>query len=96
MLLCRQLGLFTQALAAVDGSKFKAVNTRDKNFTATKLKKRMEQVAKHIAGYLQDPPQVCSVDAVLDPLRLCPQPRVGPSSGYVPPVRNWASRRMTP
>jgi hypothetical protein len=30
------------ALAAVDGSKFKAVNTRDKNFTATKLKKRME------------------------------------------------------
>src|SRR5260221_6252192 len=52
--LCRQIGLFTQALAAVDGSKFKAVNTRDKNFTATKLKKRMEQVAEHIAAYLQD------------------------------------------
>ncbi len=48
------MGLFTQALAAVDGSKFKAVNTRDKNFTATKLKKRMEQVAEHIAGYLVD------------------------------------------
>ncbi len=31
----------------MDGSKFKAVNTRDKNFTATKLKKRMEQVADH-------------------------------------------------
>jgi transposase len=54
VVLCRQIGLFTQALAAVDGSKFKAVNTRDKNFTATKLKKRMEQVAEHIAGYLQD------------------------------------------
>jgi transposase len=54
VVLCRQIGLFTHALAAVDGSKFKAVNTRDKNFTATKLKKRMEQVAEHIAGYLQD------------------------------------------
>jgi transposase len=50
--LCRQIGLFTQALAAVDGSKFKAVNTRHKNFIATKPKKRMEQVAEHIAGYL--------------------------------------------
>lgn len=54
VVLCRQIGLFTQGLAAVDGSKFKAVNTRDKNFTATKLKKRMEQVAEHIAGYLAD------------------------------------------
>jgi transposase len=54
VVLCRQIGLFSQALAAVDGSKFKAVNTRDKNFTATKLKKRMEQVAEHIAGYLAD------------------------------------------
>jgi transposase len=54
VVLCREIGLFTQALAAVDGSKFKAVNTRDKNFTPTKLKKRIEQVAEHIAGYLQD------------------------------------------
>jgi transposase len=54
IVLCRQIGLFTQALAAVDGSKFKAVNTRDKNFTPVKLKKRIEQVAEHIAGYLQD------------------------------------------
>ena len=36
--LCRRLGLFTQAMAAIDGSKFKAVNTRDKNFTRAKLK----------------------------------------------------------
>lgn len=54
IVLCREIGLFTQAVAAVDGSKFKAVNTRDKNFTATKLKKRIEQVAEHIVGYLQD------------------------------------------
>ena len=54
IVLCREIGLFTQAVAAVDGSKFKAVNTRDKNFTPTKLKKRIEQVADHIAGYLQE------------------------------------------
>ena len=54
IVLCREIELFTQAVAAVDGSKFKAVNTRDKNFTVTKLKKRMEQVAEHIAGYLAD------------------------------------------
>src|SRR5437588_10053405 len=54
IVLCRQIGLFTQAVAAVDGSKFKAVNTRDKNFTVTKLKRRIEQVAAHIAGYLAD------------------------------------------
>jgi transposase len=54
VVLCRQIGLFGAALAAIDGSKFKAVNTRDKNFTANKLKKRLEQVAGHIAGYLRD------------------------------------------
>ncbi len=54
IVLCREIGLFTQAVAAVDGSKFKAVNTRDKNFTPTKLKKRIEQVAEHIASYLQE------------------------------------------
>jgi transposase len=41
--LCRQLGLFEQALVAIDGSKFKAVNNRDKNFTARKLEARKQQ-----------------------------------------------------
>ncbi len=54
VVLCREIGLFSRTLAAVDGSKFKAVNTRDKNFTPAKLKKRVEQVAEHIAGYLQE------------------------------------------
>src|SRR6266581_6205053 len=40
VLMCRQLKLFTQAIVAVDGSKFKAVNNRDKNFTPHKLDKR--------------------------------------------------------
>jgi transposase len=54
VLLCREIGLFTQAVAAVDGSKFKAVNSRDRNFTATKLRKRMEQVTANIVDYLRD------------------------------------------
>ena len=41
--LCRRLHLFTKAIVAIDGSKFKAVNNRDKNFTLTKVAKRMEQ-----------------------------------------------------
>jgi transposase len=50
--LCRRLKLFTHAVAAIDGSKFKAVNARDKNFTPAKLKARREQVEKSIARYL--------------------------------------------
>jgi transposase len=50
--LCRRLNLFTQAVVAIDGSKFKAVNNRDKNFTVAKVGKRMEQVDASIARYL--------------------------------------------
>jgi transposase len=50
--LCRRLNLFTQAVVAIDGSKFKAVNNRDKNFTMAKVGKRMEQVDASIARYL--------------------------------------------
>ena len=41
VLLCRRLNLFTDAIVAIDGSKFKAVNNRDKNFTERKLQARM-------------------------------------------------------
>ena len=52
VLLCRQLGLFTRAVVAIDGSKFKAVNNRDKNFTVAKAAKRLEQVDASIVRYL--------------------------------------------
>ena len=42
--LCRRLNLSTRAVVAIDGSKFKAVNNRDKNFTVAKVGKRREQV----------------------------------------------------
>jgi len=50
--LCRQLGLFAASGVAVDGSKFKAVNNRDRNFTAAKMQRRMEQIDKSVARYL--------------------------------------------
>ena len=50
--LCRRLDLFTHAVAAIDGSKFKAVNARDNNFTKAKLKKRMDQVEASIERYM--------------------------------------------
>src|SRR5471030_3275735 len=50
--LCRKLELFTHAVAAIDGSKFKAVNSRDKNFTRASIKRRMEQVEAIIARYM--------------------------------------------
>src|SRR6184192_3615658 len=53
VLLCRQLGLSTRAVVAIDGSKFKAVNNRDKNYTVAKVTGRMEQVATSIARYLR-------------------------------------------
>ena len=53
VVLCRQLGLFTRAVVAIDGSKFKAVNNRDKNYTVAKVTGRMEQVEASIARYLR-------------------------------------------
>jgi transposase len=51
--LCRLMGLLTQASVAIDGSKFKAVNNRDKNFTRAKMERRMAQIEESVARYLQ-------------------------------------------
>jgi len=50
--LCRGLGLFADAAVAIDGSKFKAVNNRDRNFTRNKMKRRMEQIEESVERYL--------------------------------------------
>ncbi len=52
VVLCRRLDLFADASVAIDGSKFKAVNTRDKNFTRAKMKRRMEQIEESVERYL--------------------------------------------
>src|SRR6201987_2815049 len=53
VVLCRELGLFPRAVVAIDGSKFKAVNNRDKNYTVAKVIGRMEQVEARIPRYLR-------------------------------------------
>jgi len=50
--LCRQMGLLTKASVAIDGSKFKAVNTRDKNFTRGKVERRRQQLEESVSRYL--------------------------------------------
>jgi transposase len=50
--LCRNLNLFTQAIVAIDGSRFKAVNSRDRSFSRGSLGRRMEQVEASIERYL--------------------------------------------
>ena len=52
ILLCRRLDLFTQAIVAIDGSKFKAVNAHDRNFTRAKLDKRVKEIERSIDDYL--------------------------------------------
>jgi transposase len=51
--LCRQLDLFSQAIVAIDGSKFKAVNNRDKNFTSAKMERCKQQIEDSINRYLE-------------------------------------------
>ena len=53
VVLCRTMGLLAQASVAIDGSKFKAVNNRDKNFTRAKMERRMAQIEESVARYLQ-------------------------------------------
>lgn len=51
--LCREPGLFAKAIVAIDGSKFKAVNARERNHTHGKLKRRIDQVEQGISRYLR-------------------------------------------
>jgi transposase len=52
VMLCKKLNLLSEKLVAIDGSKFKAVNSRDQNFTRAKLKRRLEDVESAIERYL--------------------------------------------
>jgi transposase len=52
VMLCRRIGLLTKPSVAVDGSKFKAVNNRDKNFTRAKMERRLAQIEESVGRYL--------------------------------------------
>ena len=59
ILLCKKLNLFADAFVAIDGSKFKAVNNRDRNFTKAKMTRRLQQIDESIERYLS---QIASAD----------------------------------
>jgi transposase len=59
IMLCKKLNLFADAFVAIDGSKFKAVNNRDRNFTKAKLQRRLQQIDESIERYLS---QIDSAD----------------------------------
>ena len=72
--LCRELRLFTQAIVAIDSSKFKAVNSRDRNFTPNKVDRRQQQIEESIRRYLDaletaDRTQPAEVEAKTERLR---------------------------
>ncbi|CAM2195908.1 transposase [Paraburkholderia kururiensis] len=74
VMICRDLKLFTQAIVAIDSSKFKAVNSRDNNFTPNKIAKRQEQIEQSIQRYLDaletaDRTQSAEVEAKTERLR---------------------------
>ena len=52
VMLCRELKLFSEGVVAIDSSKFKAVNSRDRNFTPAKIDRRKEQIEESIQRYL--------------------------------------------
>ena len=52
VMLCKKLNLLSEKLVAIDGSKFKAVNSRDQNFTKAKMKRRLKDVESTIERYL--------------------------------------------
>ncbi len=70
ILLCRRLELFSEAIVAIDGSKFKAVNNRDKNFTDRKLQARIEQLEESIGRYLIELDRADREPALVTELRV--------------------------
>jgi transposase len=70
--LCRRMGLLSTASVAIDGSKFKAVHNRDKNFTSAKIERRRTQLEESVSRYLsqldtadrQDPSETLTLKKV--------------------------------
>ena len=52
--LCRSMKVFSHAIVAIDGSKLKAVNSRDRNFTVGKVRGRRQQLEESVARYLAE------------------------------------------
>lgn len=79
MVLCRDLKLFTKAVVAIHGSKFKAANSRDRNFTPTKIDRRIDQIVETVhrcLGALEPADRTQPVEADVKATRLTQ--KIGP------------------
>jgi len=76
VMLCKKLDLLSDQLVAIDGSKFKAVNSRDRNFTRAKMKRRLEDVEASIDRYLQRLAEADQVEPAADDAEVL-QAKVG-------------------
>ena len=90
--LCRELQLFSGVLVAIDGSKFKAANTRDKNYSKAKMKRRLRQIEESIERYLG---QMESADRVDPGAGRRPEPFVASRQVRVTPGGASRTRRRT-
>ena len=66
VMLCKKLNLLSDTLVAIDGSKFKAVNSRDRNFTRAKMRRRLEAVESSIERYLERLAEADQAEPVAD------------------------------
>jgi transposase len=69
VVLCRGLGLLAGGEVALDDSKFKAVNSQERNFTRAKLARQMARIEASIAGYLDAPDQADRMDDQMAPAK---------------------------
>lgn len=66
--ICRNLKLLVDGVVAVDGSKFKAVNNRDRNVTPHKMEQRLKQIQKIIDRYMQSLDTADRTSPIISPL----------------------------
>jgi transposase len=98
VLLCRKLNLFTEAFVAIDGSTFKAVNNRNRNFSCAKIKLRLKQIDESIRRYLVDIASAdrretkAAKDRTISRLCLLFEPAEGPPEAILVPP-DESSRR---
>jgi transposase len=90
IVICRELKLFSQGVVAIDGSKFKAVNSRDRNFSPGKIDARKEQIEQSIQRYLD---ALETADRT-QPVELEAKTRRLPSIGFPRNIRSWPSAAL--
>jgi hypothetical protein len=92
VLLCRRLQLFADGVVAIDGSKFKAVNNRDKNFSNRKIEVRRQQLEHSINRYLAELDRADRQPELVLPERVSRlKQRIGKSKSRCASSVRWSS-----